>query len=111
LQRIRIRRPRNKDLRRNLNRRIRTYGDSARIRCKAKARGDNDPDSDLDVLLIVTDEMALRKRELRHMGYRLAATGEAVPSIVVYTETEWVSRDRSRSSFRRAVERNQVRVL
>jgi hypothetical protein len=41
----------------------------------------------------------------------LAATGETVPSILVYTETEWESRKRSGSPFRRNVERDEVRVL
>ena len=77
----------------------------------SKARGDSGPDSDLDVLLIVKDEAASFKREMRRVGYLLAATGETVPSIVVYTESEWESRKRTGSPFRRNVERDEVRVL
>jgi antitoxin ChpS len=77
----------------------------------SKARGDDNPNSDLDVLVIVKNEAAARKRELRRIGYRLAATGEVVPSIFVYTEAEWESRKRSRSAFRRAVERDAIPVL
>lgn len=76
----------------------------------SKARGDDHPDSDLDVLLIVRNEAASRKRELRRIGYRLAAAGEAVPSILVYTEAEWEDRERSGSFFHRAVERDAVPV-
>jgi uncharacterized protein len=77
----------------------------------SKARGDSGPDSDLDVLLIVKDEAAGLKREMRRVGYLLAATGEIVPSILVYTETEWESRRRTGSPFRGNVERDEVRVL
>jgi predicted nucleotidyltransferase len=77
----------------------------------SKARGDSGPDSDLDVLLIVKDDAAGLTRELRRVGYLLAATGETVPSILVYTETEWENRGRTGSRFRRNVERDEVRVL
>jgi predicted nucleotidyltransferase len=77
----------------------------------SKARGDDSPESDLDVLLIVKDDAAGLKRKLRRVGYLLAATGETVPSILVYTETEWESRKRSGSPFRLNVERDEVRVL
>jgi hypothetical protein len=45
------------------------------------------------------------------IGYLLAATGEAVPSIMAYTESEWERLRRSGSPFRRAVERDEVQVL
>ncbi len=77
----------------------------------SKARGDDNLNSDLDVLIIVKDEAAALKRELRRIGYRLATTGEVVPSILVYTEGEWESRKRSGSLFRRAVERDAIPVL
>jgi predicted nucleotidyltransferase len=77
----------------------------------SKARGDAGPESDLDVLLIVQDKAAGQKRQLRRIGYLLAATGEAAPSILAYTVAEWESRKRSGSPFRRAVERDAVRVL
>jgi predicted nucleotidyltransferase len=77
----------------------------------SKARGDDWLDSDLDVLLIVRNEAAARKRQLRRIGYLLAAGGELVPSILAYTEAEWESRKRSGSPFRHAVERDGVQIL
>jgi len=60
---------------------------------------------------VVSTPAAGLKRELRRVGYLLAATGETVPSILVYTETEWEIRGRTGSRFRRNVERDEVRVL
>jgi len=77
----------------------------------SKARGEAGPDSDLDVLLIVSNEAAKRKRDLRWIGHALAATSDAVPSIMVYTEDEWEHRRRTRSPFRANVERDAVAVL
>ena len=77
----------------------------------SKARGDAGPDSDLDVLLVVSNRAAKLKRRLRWIGYMLAATSTAVPSILAYTEDEWGSREQSGSPFRRAVERDAVQVL
>ena len=71
----------------------------------SKARGDDTPDSDSDVLLIVKDETAHLKRELRRLGHLLAAASEAVPSIMAYTDMEWEQRKASGSPFRQAVER------
>jgi len=77
----------------------------------SKARGQAHPESDLDVLLIVKDAAGALKRELRRVGYRLAAITEVLPSILAYTEEEWESRKRSGSTFRKAVERDAVRVV
>ena len=77
----------------------------------SKARGDDHSDSDLDVLLVVKNEAAHLKRHLRRIGYDLAATSEAVPSLLVYTQDEWESRKRSGSPFQLAVERDAVQVL
>jgi predicted nucleotidyltransferase len=77
----------------------------------SKARGDAGPDSDLDVLLIVSNHAAKRKRQLRRIGYMLAAASSAVPSILAYTEDEWANRKQAASPFRRAVERDAVQVL
>ena len=77
----------------------------------SKARGDAGPESDLDVLLIVNDKAARQKRQLRWVGYMLAAASSAVPSILAYTEDEWASRERSGSAFQRAVELDAVQVL
>jgi predicted nucleotidyltransferase len=77
----------------------------------SKARGEATPDSDLDVLLIVRDEAAKRKRAMRGIGYLLDAEGYVVPSIMAYTVGEWQRLKLSGSRFREAVERDEVRVL
>ena len=77
----------------------------------SKARGDAGPESDLDVLLLVKDWAAGRKRALRRVGYLLAAATDVVPSILAYTRGEWEQRKQSGSPFRRAVERDGVRIL
>ena len=77
----------------------------------SKARGQAHADSDLDVLLIVKNVAAGLKRDLRWIGYLLAAKTDVLPSILAYTEEEWESRRQSGSTFRKAVERDAVRVL
>jgi predicted nucleotidyltransferase len=77
----------------------------------SKARAQAHVESDLDVLLIVKNEARARKRELRWIGYMLAAKTDVLPSIFAYTEEEWESRRRSGSTFRKAVERDAVRVV
>ena len=77
----------------------------------SKARGDDHPDSDLDVLLVVRNDAAHLKRRLRRIGYELAATSEAVPSLLAYTEDEWESRKKRSVPFQHAVERDAVQVL
>lgn len=77
----------------------------------SKARGDAHADSDLDVLLVVKNEAAGLQRRMRRVGYLLAATSDAVPSIVAYTHKEWAKRAESGSAFRKAVERDAVSVL
>jgi predicted nucleotidyltransferase len=77
----------------------------------SKARGQAHAESDLDVLLIVRDDAGALKRDLRRIGYLLAATTEVLPSILAYTQEEWENRKRSGSSFRKAVERDAVRVV
>lgn len=76
----------------------------------SKARGDDHPDSDLDVLLVVANEAGRFKRPIRRLGYGLAACGEAVPSILVYTQGEWEHRGKSGSPFRQSVERDKVEL-
>ena len=76
----------------------------------SKARGQAHADSDLDVLLIVKNDAAGLKRDLRWIGYLLAAKTDVLPSILAYTEKEWESRGRSGSTFRKAVERDGVRI-
>jgi predicted nucleotidyltransferase len=77
----------------------------------SKARGQAHAESDLDLLLIVKDDAAELKRELRWIGYLLAAETDVFPSILAYTQEEWESRKHSGSSFRKAVERDAVRVV
>ena len=77
----------------------------------SKARGDAGPDSDLDVLLIVHDDYAGRKGGMRRIGYVLGADGDLVPSIFAYTTSAWNRLRQSGSRFRKAVERDEVRVL
>lgn len=77
----------------------------------SKARGNAGPDSDLDVLLIIRDEDGAKKKRLQWIGHMLAATSDAVPSILAYTEAEWEQRRRSRSPFRTAVERDAVAIV
>ena len=77
----------------------------------SKARGDDHPDSDLDMLLIVKNDAGHLKRLLRRIGYELAATSDAVPSILAYTQDEWESRRESGAPFQQAVERDAVSIL
>ena len=77
----------------------------------SKARGQAHAESDLDVLLIVKNEAGGFKRDLRRIGYLLAAKADVLPSILAYTQEEWESRKRSGSTFRQAVERDAVRVV
>lgn len=77
----------------------------------SKARGQAHRDSDLDILLIVKNDAAGLKRDLRWIGYLLAAKTDVLQSILAYTEEEWESRRRSGSTFRKAVERDSLRVV
>jgi predicted nucleotidyltransferase len=77
----------------------------------SKARGEAHPDSDVDVLLIVKNDAGHLKRPLRRIGYELAATSEAVPSLLAYTQEEWENRKQRGSPFQQAVERDAVSVL
>ena len=77
----------------------------------SKARGESHPDSDVDVLLNVKNDADSLKRPLRDIGYELAATSDAVPSILAYTEDEWRERNEKGYPFQRAVERDAVPVL
>ena len=77
----------------------------------SKARGDAHSESDLDVMLVVRTEAAHLKRSLRGIGYELAATTDAMPSILAYTEKEWRERREKGYPFQQAVERDAVSVL
>ena len=77
----------------------------------SKARGDAREDSDLDVLLVVRDGSGHLKIPLREIGYELAATSWAVPSIMAYTQAEWNRLEDLRSAYRESIERDGVTVL
>ena len=77
----------------------------------SKARGDAREDSDLDVMVVVRNEATALKRPLRRIGYDLAATSWAVPSIMAYTQAEWDRLKDLRSAYRESVERDGVTVL
>lgn len=77
----------------------------------SKARGDARADSDLDVLLVVRNDASDLKRPLRRIGYDLAATSCAVPSIMACTQAEWDRLKDLRSPFRESVERDGESVL
>jgi predicted nucleotidyltransferase len=77
----------------------------------SKARGQAHTESDVDVILIVKNDAKALKRDLRRIGYLLAAKTEVLPSILAYSQDEWENRRRSGSSFRKAVERDAVRLV
>lgn len=77
----------------------------------SKARGDARADSDLDVLLVVRNDASDLKRPLRRIGYDLAASTCAVPSIMACTQAEWDRLKDLRSPYRESVERDGVSVL
>lgn len=76
----------------------------------SKARGDARPDSDLDVLILLQEGDRQIKNEVCRLGHHLAVLSEAVPSIMVYTEAEWMARKQSGSPFYQAVMRDGERV-
>lgn len=77
----------------------------------SKARGDAREDSDLDVLLVVRNDASDLKRPLRRIGYDLAVSTCAVPSIMACTQAEWDRLKDLRSPYRESVERDGVSVL
>lgn len=77
----------------------------------SKARGDAREDSDLDVLIVVRNDASDLKRPLRRIGYDLAATSSAVPSIMACTQAERDRLKEVRCPYRASVERDGVSVL
>ena len=51
----------------------------------SRARGEARRDSDIDVLPIIKNDAGPLKLPVREMGYELAATSDAVPSILACT--------------------------
>ena len=76
----------------------------------SKARGDDHPESDLDILIITRDIDHATHEAMRWVGYMLAATSSALPSIMVYTRTDWEHRKIIRLPLAQAVERDGVPV-
>ncbi len=61
--------------------------------------------------LLRTRRLGLSSNALRDIGYDLAATSWAAPSIFAYTHDEWQHRKERGFPFQRAVERDAVSVL
>ena len=76
----------------------------------SKARGEAGPESDIDVLVTLRRGDRTTKSKVREIGYLLAVTSAAVPSIMVYTLEEWSARKEGGSPFYYAVTRDGVRV-
>ena len=76
----------------------------------SKARGDWNDDSDIDVLVIVADGAAERRKALRHLAYDLSLTAEALAAILTRTESEWQQLGEEDSPLRRGIERDGFSV-
>ena len=76
----------------------------------SKARGDWNDDSDIDVLVIVADGAAERRKALRHLAYDLSLTAEALPAILTRTESEWQQLGDEDSPLRRGIDRDGFSV-
>lgn len=74
----------------------------------SKARGDMRADSDLDVLVVIREGDWHVKEALARPGYDLAIGTDVVPSLHVYTITEWEQLRAHASVFREVVERDRV---
>ena len=76
----------------------------------SKARGDAGPDSDVDVLIILREGDRKTRWQVLDLGHEIAGASDALPSIMVYTKTEWMEREREGSPFYRSVVCDGVRV-
>ena len=76
----------------------------------SKARGDSTEDSDLDLLLVIREGDWRLKEAIARPGHLLAAGTEVVPSMMVYTLTEWEQRRRVRAPLWQTVTRDGVPV-
>jgi uncharacterized protein len=76
----------------------------------SKARGEATDDSDLDLLVVIEDGDWRLKWDIADVAYSMALGTDVVPSIQVYTTTEWETLRRRRSVFLDAVERDGVPI-
>ena len=63
-----------------------------------------------ELLVVIKDGDWWLKRDVRRCGYRLAVATEVVPSIMVFTATEWGSYAARRAPFYRTVSRDGVSI-
>jgi predicted nucleotidyltransferase len=76
----------------------------------SKARGTATADSDLDLLLVIQDGDWRVKNAVREPGYLLAIGTDVVPSIMVFTVSEWELHRMRQAPFWRTVTRDAVIV-
>lgn len=74
----------------------------------SKARGDSTAESDLDILVLIDAGDWRFKDQIADVAYDLAIKTEVVPSVVVYTLTEWDHLGRVGSTFQAAVTHDGV---
>ena len=77
----------------------------------SKARGDWHEESDIDVLVIVRDAAAAKKREIRRLGARLSAGTMVVPGVIAQTEAEWARMGAAEMNWHAEVEQQGVSLL
>ena len=86
------------------------FGTELAIAAYNAGPGDWNDDSDIDVLVIVADGAAERRKALRHLAYDLSLTAEALPAILTRTESEWQQLGEEDSPLRRGIERDGFSV-
>ena len=76
----------------------------------SRARGDWNEDSDIDVLVIVENQAAGLKEQIRRIGSKLSLESTALGSVIVRTEDEWALRATARTEWYGNVESDGVLV-
>lgn len=74
----------------------------------SKARGEATKDSDLDILVLIEAGDWRLKDQIADVAYDLAIGTDVVPTVMVYTTSEWDYLARIGSTFRAAVEDDGV---
>ncbi len=77
----------------------------------SKARGDWHEESDVDVLVIVRDAAAAKKREIRRLGAKLAAGTAVIAGVIAQTEAEWAEIKAAGLKWHAEVEQQGVSLL